>query len=144
VPNRPRAPRNPLTGQHRPANLFNGVLNPIIGYGIRGTIWYQGERNSKAGTAAAKAYRPLMANMITSWREEWRQGDFPFLVVQLPTFARGGAGWALVQESQAAAVGDVSNAACIDIRDQPDDGLHPKNKRPIGERLADLAIKMTG
>jgi len=41
-----RRPRNPLTGQHRPANLYTGVLQPIIGYGIRGTIWYQGERNS--------------------------------------------------------------------------------------------------
>jgi sialate O-acetylesterase len=59
--------------------------------------------------------------------------------VQLPTFSGGGEGWAIVQESQAAAVGDVPNAGFIDIRDLPDDGLHPKNKKPVGERLADLA-----
>ena len=52
VPNKPHAPRNPLVGQHRPANLYNGVLKPIIGYGIKGAIWYQGESNS----SRAKAY----------------------------------------------------------------------------------------
>ena len=55
VPNKPRAPRNPLVGQHRPANLYNGVLKPIIGYGIKGAIWYQGESNS----SRAKAYRDV-------------------------------------------------------------------------------------
>ncbi len=125
----------------KPGSLFAKHIEPIAGYGIRGAIWYQGERNSKAGVDASKAYRGLLANMITSWREEWGQGDFPFIAVQLPTYSKGGKAWAIVQESQAAAVGDVPNAAYIDIRDQPDDGLHPKNKKPVGERLADLAIK---
>jgi sialate O-acetylesterase len=116
-------------------------LAPMAGFAIRGAIWYQGERNSKAGVEASKAYRPLLANMITAWREEWGQGDFPFLVVQLPTFAGGGEGWRIVQEAQAAAVGDVPNAGYIDIRDQPDGGLHPKNKKPVGERLAALALE---
>ncbi|MDA1065474.1 MAG: hypothetical protein O3C43_03120 [Verrucomicrobia bacterium] len=122
-------------------SLYAEHFAPIAGFGIRGAIWYQGERNSKAGVEASKAYRPLLANMITSWREEWGQGDFPFLVVQLPTFSGGSEGWAIVQEAQAAAVGDVRNADYIDISDQPDDGLHPKNKKPVGERLAALAIK---
>ena len=56
-------------------------------------------------------------------------------------YSKGGEGWAIIQDAQAAAVGDVPNAAYIDIRDQPDDGLHPKNKKPVGERLADLAIE---
>ncbi|MEO1993656.1 MAG: sialate O-acetylesterase, partial [Planctomycetaceae bacterium] len=46
APRRPRPPRNPLSGQHRPANLYNGVLQPVIGYGMRGVIWYQGESNA--------------------------------------------------------------------------------------------------
>ena len=49
APKPPRKPRNPLTGQHRPANLYNGVLKPVIGYGIRGAIWYQGEKQLKPG-----------------------------------------------------------------------------------------------
>lgn len=122
-------------------SLFAEQLAPLAGYGIRGATWYQGERNSKAGVEASKAYRGLLANMITSWREAWGQGDFPFIAVQLPMFSGGGDGWAIVQKAQAAAVGDVPNAACLDIRDQPDDGLHPKNKKPVGESLADLAIK---
>ena len=48
----PRAPRNPLTGQHRPANLYNGMLHPVIGYGMRGCIWYQGENNARGERAA--------------------------------------------------------------------------------------------
>ena len=122
-------------------SLYAEHFGPIAGYGIRGAIWYQGERNSKAGVEASKAYRPLLANMITSWRKEWGQGSFPFLVVQLPTFSGGSEGWAIVQEAQAAAVGDVRNADYIDMSDQPDDGLHPKNKKPVGERLADLALE---
>ena len=122
-------------------SLYAQHLAQLAGYGIRGATWYQGERNSKAGVEASNAYRALLANMITSWREEWGQGDFPFLVVQLPTFSGGGEGWAIVQKAQAAAVGDVANAAYIDLSDQPDDGLHPKNKKPVGERLADLALR---
>ncbi len=124
----------------KPGSLYAQHFESMAGFAIRGAIWYQGERNSKAGVAASKAYRPLLANMITSWREEWGQGDFPFLTVQLPVFSKGGPGWAVIQESQAAAVTDVPNAGYIDIRDQPDDGLHPKNKKPIGERLADRAL----
>ncbi len=124
----------------KPGSLYAQHFESMAGFGIRGAIWYQGERNSKAGVEASKAYRPLLANMITSWREEWGQGEFPFIAVQLPVFSKGGPGWAVIQESQAAAVGDVPNAGYIDIRDQPDDGLHPKNKKPIGERLAERAL----
>ncbi|QXD23617.1 sialate O-acetylesterase [Opitutia bacterium ISCC 51] len=123
-----------------PGSLYAQHFESMAGFGIRGAIWYQGERNSKAGVEASKAYRPLLANMITSWREEWGQGEFPFIAVQLPVFSKGGPGWAVIQESQAAAVSDVPNAGYIDIRDQPGDGLHPKNKKPIGERLAERAL----
>jgi sialate O-acetylesterase len=145
---KPRAVGSPeegvLAGIYAPTkvgSLFARHLAPIAGCGIRGAIWYQGERNSKAGVEAAKAYRALLANMITSWREGWGQGDFPFLVVQLPTFSGGSEGWAIIQEAQAAAVGDVPNAGYIDLHDQPDGGLHPKNKKPVGERLAELAME---
>lgn len=132
-----------LAGIYAPqriGSLFKHHLHPIAGFGLGGAIWYQGERNTKAGLENAKAYRALLANMISSWREVWGQGDFAFLVVQLPTFAGGSEGWAVVQEAQAAAIDDVPNAGYIDIRDQADGGLHPKNKKPVGERLADLAL----
>lgn len=133
-----------LAGIYNPKSvgrLWTQLLAPVAGYGIRGAIWYQGERNTKAGEACARAYRPMLANMITSWREAWQQGDFPFYAVQLPTFARGGPNWTIVQEAQERAVQDVPNAGYVDIRDLPDDGLHPKDKKPVGERLARLASK---
>ena len=124
----------------KPGSLFAKHLAPIAGFRIRGAIWYQGERNTKAGPKAAGAYRALLANMITSWRENWGQGNFPFLTVQLPPYSKGGASWAIVQKAQAAAVSDVPNAAYIDLQDQADGGLHPKNKKPVGERLARMAL----
>ena len=80
----PLPPRfnNPLTGNARPGNIYNGVLKPTIGYGIRGVIWYQGESNA----SRAYQYRDLFPLMIQSWRDEWQQGDFPFYWVQLADF----------------------------------------------------------
>jgi sialate O-acetylesterase len=125
----------------KPGSLFTKHLAPMAGFRIRGAIWYQGERNSKAGTKAATAYQALLVNIIMSWRESWGQGDFPFLAVQLPPYSKGGPSWAIVQKAQAAAVGEVANATYIDLQDQPDDGLHPKNKKPVGERLAQTALE---
>ena len=74
---RPRAPRNQMTGQHRPANLYNGVLNPIIGYGIKGAIWYQGEANTHS-IEAAKLYRELLENMTMSWPHQYSPTATPY------------------------------------------------------------------
>ena len=70
-----------LKGNQRPANIYNGVLKPTIGYGIKGAIWYQGESNA----TRAYQYRDLFPFMIETWRKEWGQGDFPFLFVQKPS-----------------------------------------------------------
>ena len=59
--------------------LFNGKIAPLVPYGIRGVIWYQGEANAPL----ARQYRTLFPAMIKGWRDEWRQGDFPFYFVQL-------------------------------------------------------------
>ena len=78
----PRRPRGLMYGNQRPANIYNGVLHPTIGYGIRGAIWYQGESNA----SRAYQYRDLFPLMIQHWRDEWDQGDFPFYWVQLADF----------------------------------------------------------
>ena len=123
-----------------PGGLWRRLIQPVQGFTISGALWYQGERNSKAGTQNAETYDQLLATMITSWREAWGQGDFRFLVVQLPSFARGGDNWAIIQKSQAAAVSMVPNADYVDISDLPDGGLHPMDKKPVGERLAAKAF----
>ena len=94
-------PNDPRTGQHRPANLYNGMLSPIVGYGIKGAIWYQGEKNA----GQANDYRTLFPLLITSWRDLWEQGDFSFYWAQLSGFRNRpelpeDSAWARLREAQ--------------------------------------------
>ena len=82
APPRPGSPQNAMNGNSRPGNIFGGVLNPTLGYGIKGAIWYQGESNA----GRAHQYRTLFPLMISHWRDVWQQGDFPFYWVQLADF----------------------------------------------------------
>lgn len=140
--NRPRAPRNQLAGQHRPANLYNGVLKPILGYTIRGTIWYQGESNA----SRAYQYRELFPLMISSWREEWGQGDFPFYWVQLADYRSerdepADSDWAELREAQTMTMKRLKNtgeAVITDLGEASD--IHPKNKQDVAKRLARWAL----
>jgi sialate O-acetylesterase len=141
-PPRPRSPRNPLSGQHRPANLYNGVLHPIIGYGIRGVIWYQGESNA----SRAFQYRHLFPLMIKNWRDEWGQGDFPFYYVQLADYRDEKPGpqesdWAELREAQTMALRSLPNlgqAVIIDLGEAHD--IHPQNKQVVANRLSRWAL----
>ena len=138
----PQKPRNIMTGQHRPANLYNGVLHPIIGYGIRGAIWYQGETNADRGYA----YRETFPMMIQSWRQAWAQGDFPFYWVQLADFRNeatepGNSTWAELRESQTLTLNKLKNvgeAVIIDTGEGRD--IHPRNKQIVANRLLRHAL----
>jgi sialate O-acetylesterase len=131
----PKPPAQPWGGQNTPTVLYNALIAPVIPYAIKGAIWYQGEAN--AGNAPV--YHTLLSNMITGWREHWGQGDFPFLIVQLPKWHAGG-GWPVVREAEAQTAKSLTNVAfatVIDVGDAND--LHPKNKLPVGQRLALVA-----
>ena len=142
APRAPRPPRNQLAGNHRPANLYNGVLHPVIGYGIRGAIWYQGESNA----GRAYEYRALFPLMIQNWRDSWSQGDFPFYWVQLADFKvelpePADSQWAELREAQTLTMSKLKNtgeAVIIDVGEGRD--IHPRNKRTVGERLARWAL----
>ena len=139
---RPRPPRNLMTGQHRPANLYNGVLNPIIGYGIKGAIWYQGESNSNR----AHAYREVFPLMIQSWRDLWKQGDFSFYWVQLADYQNEqnepvSENWPELREAQTLTLDKLKNvgeAVIIDIGEGRD--IHPRNKQTVANRLLRNAL----
>lgn len=142
VPSEPRRPQGPAD-PNRPANLYNAMIAPIEGYGIRGAIWYQGESNA----GRAYQYRELLPVMIADWRESWGQGRFPFLIVQLANFmerkdAPGDSSWAELREAQSmtAAQPDNGLAVAIDIGDAAD--IHPKNKQDVGRRLAYAAERV--
>lgn len=131
-----------LAGNHRPANIYNGVLKSHLGYGIKGAIWYQGESNA----SRAYQYRDLFPLMIQSWRDEWGQGDFSFYWVQLADFMNEqpqptDSAWAELREAQTMTMSRLpktGEAVIIDIGEGKD--IHPKNKVDVGRRLARWAL----
>jgi sialate O-acetylesterase len=135
VPRAPRGPGDPWT----PSGLFNGMINPLAPYALRGFLWYQGENN----TDRPLEYAPLFTTLITTWRGHFGQGDIPFLWVNLANFRSpvdaSGVGYALVREAQtrALALPHTGQAVTIDIGNPTD--IHPTNKQEVGRRLALLA-----
>lgn len=118
--------------------LYNGMIAPLIPYAIKGAIWYQGESNA----GAAYKYRELFPTMIRDWRERWKQGDFPFLFVQLapwqpkPDMPPPGT-WAELREGQLLTALNCPNTAMAVITDCGDTmDIHPQRKEPVGGRLA--------
>lgn len=140
----PRAPNSPdawLKGNARPGNIFNGMVNPTLGYGMKGVIWYQGESNS----SRAHEYLQLFPYMIEQWRAEWKQGDFPFYWVQLADFMAekpnpGDSNWAELREAQTKTLKlpNTGQAVIIDLGEGND--IHPKNKTDVAARLARWAL----
>lgn len=134
-PRPPRGPGDPST----PRALFNGMINPLLPYAIRGTLWYQGESNANRPSE----YRALFGAMITAWRSHFGQGDLPFYWVNLANFAAGGdangISYALLREAQTQtlALPNTGQALAIDIGNPKD--IHPTNKQEVGRRLALLA-----
>ncbi len=128
---------------HRPSVLYNAMIHPLIPYGIKGAIWYQGESNA----GRAYQYRSIFPAMIEDWRENWGIEDFPFLFVQLANFMErkpepAEDNWAELREAQTMAL-DLPNtgmAVTIDIGDSAD--IHPRNKQDVGKRLALAAHKV--
>lgn len=150
APIRPRparpAPRNPAEpdgGYNSPVNLYNAMITPVLHYGIKGALWYQGESNADR-LADAVEYKDLFPRMIKNWRDDWGQGDFPFLFVQLPlhhaaavTPSEGS--WSWLRESQrlTLALPNTGMAVIIDMGDA--EQIHPTNKLDVGNRLALVA-----
>ena len=131
-----------MTGNARPGNIYNGVFSSHIAYTIKGSLWYEGESNA----VRAYQYRDLFPLMISNWRDEWKQGDFPFYWVQLADF-RGEkpepaeSDWAELREAQTMTMSRLPHtgeAVIIDIGEGKD--IHPKNKVDVGRRLARWAL----
>ncbi len=133
-------------GIWKPAELYNGMIAPLVPLAIRGAIWYQGESNA----GRAWQYRTLFPDMISNWRADFAQGDFPFLLVQLAPWDRGKkrelseitktpleSDWAELREAQLLSTKVLPNVGMAVITDVGDkDDIHPTKKEPVGERLA--------
>jgi len=135
----PRPPMGPGSA-YGPGTLYNGMLAPLAPYALRGALWYQGESN----VGRAGEYAELLPAMIQAWRNTWLQGDFPFLVVQLPNFSDygkpDGRAWAELREAQESVLHVPAGGLAVIIDNVEPDNLHPVDKQPAGERLARLAL----
>jgi sialate O-acetylesterase len=141
-PHRPPDPREFMSGQQRPGNIFNGVLHPTLGYGMKGVLWYQGEAN----TRNAWLYRKLFPKLITGWRTAWNDDTLRFYWVQLPNYGERkdepetDAAWAELRESQTKTLALPRTGQCVTIDIGEGNDLHPKNKLDIAARLARWAL----
>ena len=129
--------------QGYPTVLFNSMINPLIPYGIKGFLWYQGESNAED----AYNYRKLFPMLITDWRQHWQEGNLPFLFVQLANFRKrkplpSESDWAELREAQTMTLSQPNTgmACAIDIGEAG--SIHPVNKQEVGRRLALIANKM--
>jgi len=145
-------------GHQFPENIFNAMVAPVTPFGIRGIIWYQGERNSK-NVPQALHYQHQLETLVSFYRRKWHQKseghmpkDFPFQVTQLPSWHAPQSApsegiespWVVNREAMRLATKNLPNthmAVSIDTGDAI--ALHPKNKKPIGIRHAIIALKNT-
>lgn len=133
-----------------PTTLYNGMLYPVIGYGIKGAIYYQGETNFQEPFK----YEKLFPIMVNEWREQWSVGEFPFYYCQIAPFnyvaSRGSNAWdekynsAYLREAQRKAEKIIPNCGMAVLMDSNSPyAIHPSKKREAGERLALQALAKT-
>ena len=122
-----------------PTVLFNAMINPLVGFGIKGAIWYQGEANRNE----PDKYVQLLPGLVENWRALWGIGVFPFYYVQIAPYDYGPTGLnsAFLREAQlkaSTAIPNIGMASVMDIGEK--DIIHPENKKAGGDRLAFLAL----
>lgn len=140
----PRPPREPdaLRAFRIAGSIYNGMIEPLIPFAIRGVLWYQGESNEDR----AQQYGILLPTMIRAWRERWGQGNFPFGIVQLPNYRDShdepaDESWSHLREAQrrtALTMPKSGLIVTIDIGEAHD--IHPKNKLEVGKRMCGWAL----
>ncbi len=133
--NRPILPIS--LSSYTPTSLFNAMIAPLIPYKIKGVIWYQGESN----TGNPELYKTLFPLMIKNWRENWKQGDFPFYFVQIAPYNYGAQTQSQkLREAQmfTLSIPNTGMAVTLDIGNPQN--IHPGNKKEVGERLALWAL----
>jgi sialate O-acetylesterase len=129
----------------RPTLLYNAMIHPLMGFSIKGFIWYQGEFNH----TDKGAYTLLEQHMIDGWRDDFQEGDLPFYFVQMPSYYWNNNNpkandYAVFREAQSNIRSVVKNTGmAVTLDDNVPKILHPRNKKPVGERLAAIALNKT-
>ncbi|KGO94311.1 sialate O-acetylesterase [Flavobacterium subsaxonicum] len=116
---------------------YNAMIHPLAGFKIAGVLWYQGESN-----VGSQVYNKTLGALIASWRAAW-QDNFSFYFVQIAPYKYGGDGYhgVIIRDAQRRVLHETENTGMVVISDvSPTDDIHPRNKKPVGERLANLAL----
>jgi sialate O-acetylesterase len=130
--------------QDAPGALFPVFVEPLLPFGLKGVLWYQGEHN----TGRQIIYHYALSNMISNWRSRFQQNNLPFIVVQLPNYGdtattlknSNNANLRGIQAAVADSVANVEYTVNIDLGDG-DGNIHPERKQPVGKRAALAARK---
>jgi sialate O-acetylesterase len=127
---------HPNPSSWRPAALYNAMVAPFTPLPIRGVIWYQGESNS----SHAGLYDRIFPAMMQDWRNQWHQGNFPFLFVQISAFASTSKeDWGMLRDAQRKSLNLTNTGMAVTIDIGNEHNVHPANKQAVGERLSLLA-----
>ena len=138
-------PYKDLSDVHNASILYNGMLSPVVGYGIRGCLWYQGEAN----VDVPDLYTQLFPSLVNDWRKQWGIGEFPFYYAQIVPFNYNkgegkGQNSAYLREAQAKCLGIVPSSGMIILTDIGDARtIHPMEKETVGNRFAYMALGLT-
>lgn len=141
--NEAAAPYKEIPEVQNSSILYNGMLHPLVGYGIRGCLWYQGEANIDY----PDLYTRLFPDLVNSWREEWEEGTFPFLYAQIAPFNYNkgegkGKNSAYLREAQTKSLALIDSVGMISLMDIGDPHtIHPMEKKTVGDRFAYLALQ---
>jgi sialate O-acetylesterase len=130
----PRYDHDMDQGSHSPAALFNSMIAPLTRYAIEGVIWYQGE--SDGNPQMAPNYARMFSALITDWRHQWGEGDFPFLFVQISSHDHNDDGWGQLRDAQRRTLVLRNTGMAVSLDAGEPANVHPANKQIVGTRLA--------
>lgn len=139
------APYKDLEDVHNASILYNGMMSPVVGYGIRGCLWYQGESNMDV----PDLYTHLFPLLVRDWREKWGVGEFPFYYAQIApnNYNKGegkGKNSAYLREAQMRCLSIIPSSGMIILTDIGDARtIHPMEKETVGKRFAYMALGRT-
>ncbi|MDR1780984.1 MAG: sialate O-acetylesterase [Tannerella sp.] len=123
-----------------PTVLYNGMIHPILGYGIRGAIWYQGESNRNE----PDLYVKMFDKMVREWRRLWNAGEFPFYYCQIAPYRYGDRlNSGLLREAQSKGMLTPNTGMAVLMDAESLDCIHPPKKKDAGERMALWALAQT-
>jgi sialate O-acetylesterase len=137
VPSHPRIPTD-HGGAWTPGTLFNAMIAPYTRYTIKGAIWYQGETDSDA--KRAPYYLRVFSTLISDWRNQWGEGNFPFFFVQISSYNSPAPGWPVVRDAQRRTLFMRNTGMAVTLDVGTPNNVHPPDKQTVGNRLALAAL----